>query len=412
MPRPAASLQPTMAEVSQQIVAIVNLPDQKQKLEQYRSLLQQVLATGSVDSTQTLIDHLLSDEVPLVVSRQVIQALAQDVSKLPSEAHKAISIYTLEKLQPRVVSFEEAVTVLREDLAAVLEEEEDWSRAAQTLAGIDLESGVRQLDPQYKLGKSIKIAMLYLEDDDPVNAEMYIKKASSLIGGSNDPALELKYKTCYARIMDSKRRFLDAAQRYYELSCLQQKDIGGVSIDVDELEHALLQSITCTILAPAGPQRSRMLSALYKDERSPRLPVFGFLEKVFLERILRREEVDAFAKTLQPHQMALLPDGSTVLDRAVVQHNLLSASKLYNNIHIDSLGALLGVAPEKAEGIAADMISEGRLLGIIDQVDQLIRFDDKVEPLLQWDQQILSVCQKVDDILDASVKAGIKIPVA
>ena len=30
--------------------------------------------------------------------------------------------------------------------------------------------------------------------------------------------------------------------------------------------------------------------------------------------------------------MAQLPDGSTVLDRAVMQHNLLSASKLYNNI--------------------------------------------------------------------------------
>jgi COP9 signalosome complex subunit 4 len=38
---------------------------------------------------------------------------------------------------------------------------------------------------------------------------------------------------------------------------------------------------------------------------------------------------------LKPHQMALLPDGSTVLGRAVMQHNLLSASKLYNNIRIE-----------------------------------------------------------------------------
>lgn len=41
---------------------------------------------------------------------------------------------------------------------------------------------MRNVDDAYKLSKSIKIAMLYLEDDDPVNAEMYIKKASSLIG--------------------------------------------------------------------------------------------------------------------------------------------------------------------------------------------------------------------------------------
>ena len=43
-------------------------------------------------------------------------------------------------------------------------------------------SGARTVDASYKLSKSIKIAMLYLEDDDSVSAEMFIKKASSLIG--------------------------------------------------------------------------------------------------------------------------------------------------------------------------------------------------------------------------------------
>jgi hypothetical protein len=41
----------------------------------------------------------------------------------------------------RQVSFEEQATVLRENLAEVLEKEEEWSQAAQTLAGIDLDSG-------------------------------------------------------------------------------------------------------------------------------------------------------------------------------------------------------------------------------------------------------------------------------
>ncbi len=74
-----------------------------------------------------------------------------------------------------------------------------------------------------------------------------------------------------------------------------------------------------------------------------------------------REEVEAFSQTLKPHQLATLPDGSTVLDRAVQQHNLLSASKLYNNILIGELGSMLGVSAAKAEAVAADMISEGRL---------------------------------------------------
>ncbi len=40
---------------------------------------------------------------------------------------------------------------------------------------------MRMVDAEYKLEKNIKIAMLYLEDDDAVNAETFIKKAASLI---------------------------------------------------------------------------------------------------------------------------------------------------------------------------------------------------------------------------------------
>jgi len=47
---------------------------------------------------------------------------------------------------------------------------------------------------------------------------------------------------------------------------------------------------------------------------------------------LRRPEIDAFAEELRPHQKALLLDKSTVLDRAMIEHNLLAASKLYTNI--------------------------------------------------------------------------------
>ena len=49
----------------------------------------------------------------------------------------------LERLQPRVVSFEEPVTLIRESLAEQWEREEAWSKAAGVLAGIDLDSGGR-----------------------------------------------------------------------------------------------------------------------------------------------------------------------------------------------------------------------------------------------------------------------------
>ena len=60
---------------------------------------------------------------------------------LANEPHAALCSL-LDKIQPRVVSYEEQVTTVREHLANLLEKEEEWSKAAQTLAGIDLDSGV------------------------------------------------------------------------------------------------------------------------------------------------------------------------------------------------------------------------------------------------------------------------------
>lgn len=114
---------------------------------------------------------------------------------------------------------------------------------------------MRVVEPEYKLGKNVQIAMLYLEDDDAVSAETYIKKASSLLSSCKNEELELQYKTCYARILDSKRRFLEAATRYYELSQIGGRVIGGRMVQEEDLEQALVTAVTCTILAAAGPQR-------------------------------------------------------------------------------------------------------------------------------------------------------------
>jgi COP9 signalosome complex subunit 4 len=89
----------------------------------------------------------------------------------------------LERVQPRAVSYEEPAAAIREQLSALYQSQEEWSAAARALAGIDLDSGMRVLDPEYKLSNNVKIAMFFLEDDDAVAAETYIKKASSLLAG-------------------------------------------------------------------------------------------------------------------------------------------------------------------------------------------------------------------------------------
>ena len=64
-----------------------------------------------------------------------------------------------------------------------------------------------------------------------------------------------------------------------------------MQVSEDDETQALVAAVTCCILASAGPQRSRVLANLYKDERCSRLQMFPFLEKVFLDRILSTAEV-------------------------------------------------------------------------------------------------------------------------
>ncbi|KAL5217575.1 hypothetical protein ABZP36_018259 [Zizania latifolia] len=389
------------------------IADQRQKIEQYRHILSSVLSSSppNISQAKRFIDHMVSDEVPLVVSRQLLQTFAQELGKLEPDAQKEVAHYALTQIQPRVVSFEEQVVVIREKLAELYESEQQWSKAAQMLSGIDLDSGIRMLDDTNKLSKCVQIARLYLEDDDSINAEAFINKASFLVTNSHQELLNLQYKVCYARILDLKRRFLEAALRYYDISQIEQRQIGDEEIDENALEQALSAAVTCTILAGAGPQRSRVLATLYKDERCSKLKIYPILQKVYLERILRKPEIEAFAEELRPHQKAVLPDRSTVLDRAMIEHNLLSASKLYTNISFDELGTLLGIDPRKAEKIASRMIYEDRMRGSIDQVEAVIHFEDDTEELQQWDQQIAGLCQALNDILDSMSSKGMAIPV-
>ena len=48
-----------------------------------------------------------------------------------------------------------------------------------------------------------------------------------------------------------------------------------------------------------------------------------------------------------------MSDGMTILEHAVIEHNLLAASKLYNNITLKGPGQLLEIPAENAERLPA-----------------------------------------------------------
>ncbi|MCJ1405024.1 COP9 signalosome complex subunit 4 [Xylographa trunciseda] len=338
----------------------------------YQNLLQQIIADSSPDDlTKNLcafIDSVLGDTLGIVAARPLIGAYVEVLRGLPSlDVRIESGRYTLDALQSRVVSFEEQDASIREILADAFQEQEDYVEAAKILQGLQLESSQRKVPDEVKVRTWIRICRLYLEEDDTTSAESYLNRAKNLLYKVEDKELNLMFQLSQARILDSRRKFLEASQAYHVFSL-------SLALAEEERAFALSKAIICAVLAPAGPQRSRALGKLFKDERAVQLDEFGILEKMFLDRLISTQEVTNFAKKLAPHQLAQTADGSTVLAKAVIEHNLLGTSRLYNNISVVELGNLLGLDAAKSEEYAARMLEQMRLVGRIDQIDGVIFF--------------------------------------
>ncbi|CAM9827731.1 unnamed protein product, partial [Chrysoparadoxa australica] len=293
--------------------------------------------------------------------------------------------------------YEDADFLLRDGLFNYLVLGMQFSDAANVLGGLNMETSGRTYSDKEKAEVYVKIAEAYLEDGESDAAETFVNKASAVMREVDDRVLQLRYRTTSAQVLDSNRKFLDAAMRFSELSQTTQADI-----DAGDLLVLLGKAVTCAILSKAGPQRNRVLGTLMKDERLddmeqiPELATHAqVLKKMYREQILRQNDLEAFEATLMTHQKATMGDGLTILERAVVEHNMVAAARVYENVRFEELGNLLETPPKKAVKVAARMISEGRLHGTINQVDGLLSFLGANDELQNWDERITSICNKV-----------------
>lgn len=142
-----------MASVSDRLATLVSDPslDQKTRIEHYKALLAELFTAPDTAELRTFVEHVTSEEVALVISRQVLQEIAAGIKPLPAPMLKEVGTLVLDRIQPRVTSFEEQASTVREHLADVYEREEEWSMAAKLLAGIPLDSGIRVLEDNYKV---------------------------------------------------------------------------------------------------------------------------------------------------------------------------------------------------------------------------------------------------------------------
>lgn len=55
-----------------------------------------------------------------------------------------------------------------------------------------------------------------------------MNKASAIIGTVTNWALLLRYRVTCARVLDSNRKFVEAAMRYYEVSTVRNAEVSGI----------------------------------------------------------------------------------------------------------------------------------------------------------------------------------------
>ncbi|OQR72055.1 COP9 signalosome complex subunit 4-like [Tropilaelaps mercedesae] len=368
----------------------------KEQADRYREVLDNIL-TISTDAERNeglkiFIESVVNENVSLVISRQLLSDVAANLQSMGiGPMPKELCLFTLEKLQPRLISFQEQDATIRQHLAEILEQENRWQDAATVLSEIPFDNGQKQYTKEYKLKTYLRIARLYLDCGEINKAEAFVNRASLLHPDQEHEHLIL-HKICHARVLDYKGKFMEAAQKYNELSYRP-------GLSKDDQMNALTNALICATLASAGQVRSRLLATLFKDERAQRLPSFNILEKMHLDRIIKRSELDEFSQLLKPHQKGLKEDGRSYLESAIVEHNLLSASALYDNVTFAELGALLEIPAERAEKCASQMITEGRLAGYIDQIDGSVEFH-KPDVLPQWNSRIEQLCQQVNGVIE------------
>ncbi|KAJ5936613.1 hypothetical protein N7466_003063 [Penicillium verhagenii] len=395
--------------VTTALAAIESTPHQSTKLQEYNTLLDDIVTSSSGDElAQDLVyylDSILSEAISIVAARPLLDSFITVLHKFDPEIKIKVGQHAVTLLQSRATSVEEQDSQIREILAKAYESQEEYTSAARALQGITIDSSQRLVSDEDKAKLWIRIVRYYLEDEDTTSAETFLNRIKNLPSKIQDHDAKLYFQLSQARILDARRRFLDASQEYFNVSLVE-------GVDEEDRLTALSAAIRCAVLAPAGPQRWTTLSRLYKDDRASSVEEFSILEKMFLDRLLTPEEVVAFAKKLAPHQLAVTADGTTVLDKAVIEHNLVAASKLYENITADALASILGLqgsgefsAGEKAEMYAARMVEQGRLRGRIDQIDGIISFEtgDSHDPafrksIRQWDAGVEKLAADVEKV--------------
>jgi COP9 signalosome complex subunit 4 len=225
------------------------------------------------------IDAALSETVELGIAREFFRHLCSELESVPVESNNfviSVASDAVERIRSsfRAAYLDVADFSLRNILWSALSGEGEYERAATALStsrALREEAGGSSVADELRAHAFVCIAQSYLHLGDEVSADSNIRRAGDIIESETTAVswkVQLMYKTCVARILDSKRRFFEAAVRYAELSRLSEDQI-----DEMELIAMLEKAVDCILLAPINASRQRVMGSLMRDSRIARIKV-------------------------------------------------------------------------------------------------------------------------------------------
>eukprot|EP01138_Halocafeteria_seosinensis_P000397 gb/GECG01000410.1/.p1 GENE.gb/GECG01000410.1/~~gb/GECG01000410.1/.p1 ORF type:complete len:402 (+),score=53.82 gb/GECG01000410.1/:1-1206(+) len=370
-----------------------------------------LVQTGDYNGLRSFIEQACSHDTQGYDSKEVLRHLGQKLyeNKPPLDGdneskrqnYQEILNYFLECIQPRQPLFIHAEYHVRQALFEHYSESGEPRRAADTLAALQNHMKELSVPDGEKAKVYINAAQHYLVDEDDFSADVVIRHAKeSGLMEVNDWLIQMQFKVLFARILDSRREYAQAAMWYLIISQSTHTDIPE-----DEIQEILRSGIVCAILSPPGSNRSRLIGAFYRDSRTHALAEFKMMQRLHLNQFVGPDEVEQFSKGLDERKLAIGTDGMHDVERAMRLHNLSAATVMYRNITFSSLGKLLGISAEAAEDLAAKMISEGRIHATIDQVDGVLDFIDEKDAISSVNDSIRDTCWQLNNLADKAATA-------
>ena len=288
-----------------------------------------------------------------------------------------------------------AAYALSQELWNAACQEGDIDEAIEFVIKLDYENLELDLTNQQKFERYINIASAYNQNKMFINAEPYIRKCQKMKSSIKDDKLLVIFSYCNSQFLDFNKRFLYAAFAYYEICKNGAEIVEQLGLELNEV---LRQALVATVLSEEGDKKRFLISQLVKDERIKKLEHYDILEKFHFNKFTTEQDVQTFAKDLEPHQNIETTEGMTSLEQIMMEHNIIVISKLYRDISINSIAKRLNIKRQQVEKYLQNMNSEGKLSVIIDHRADNVVFKKTEEIMEDGRNTLEKFCKMLEGI--------------